>query len=190
MNAWIPPFDQAVGHSAATAGELAALNAAQIPVSFALTLVAQRLIGRRWPFVLAGVAVLSGLAGWLWAPQETRILWVAVLGAASSLVFILGLALPPLLAGRDEVAQLTGLTLSIGYSVAFFGPLLGGALLDVVRLQPAVVFVPVCAAGTMLVALGLSLPTGRFANVQAHVASPTEASTMSSGLPPPSVGHE
>lgn len=163
MNAWIPPYDQALGRSAATAGVLAALNAAQLPVSLALMVLAQRLVGRRWPFIAAGVVVLGGLAGWLWAPAATGAVWAALLGAASAFVFMLATALPPLLAEPEAVAHLTGLTLSIGYSVAFFGPLLGGSLWDVWRAQPNIVFLPVCAAGVILVALGSALPAGRFA---------------------------
>jgi CP family cyanate transporter-like MFS transporter len=46
----------------------------------------------------------------------------------SSCVFVLGIALPPLLATREEVARLTGATLSLSYTTAFLGPLVGGAL--------------------------------------------------------------
>lgn len=165
MNAWIPPYDQALGRSAATAGVLATLNAAQLPVSLALMALAQRLVGRRWPFIAAGVVVLAGLAGWLWAPPASGAVWAALLGAASAFVFMLATALPPLLAEPEAVAHLTGMTLSIGYSVAFFGPLLGGSLWDAWHAQPAIVFLPVGVAGIILVALGAALPAGRFATM-------------------------
>jgi CP family cyanate transporter-like MFS transporter len=64
MNAWIPSFNLAVGRAASTPAALAALNAAQLPVSLGLTLVAQRVAGRRWPFVLAGGAC-AGQRGWM-----------------------------------------------------------------------------------------------------------------------------
>lgn len=157
MNAWIPSFEQAVGRSAGTPASLTALNAAQIPVSFGVAAFAQRLVGRRWPFVVAGGVVLVGIAGWLMAPAASAPLWAALLGAGSSAVFVLGNALPSLLAGREGVARLTGATFSLSYSVAFVGPLLGGGLLDLTH-APPVAFAPVVVAGVVIVLLGSALP--------------------------------
>lgn len=156
-NTWIPGYDQALGRGTTTAA-LAALNAAQLPVSLAVAIFAQRITGRRWPFVLAGVAVLVGLGGWLWAPASSGPVWAAVLGGGSSAVFILGTALPSLMAPPGQVARLTGTTLGIGYSLAFVGPLLGGKLLDLTHV-PALAFAPVAAAGALTMALGAMLPT-------------------------------
>jgi CP family cyanate transporter-like MFS transporter len=63
-----------------------------------------------------------------------------------------------MLAEPEEVAHLTGATLSLGYTLAFAGPPLGGSLLDVLHL-PAVAFVPVALAGILLILLGGALPT-------------------------------
>jgi MFS transporter, CP family, cyanate transporter len=156
-NNWIPVYDQALGRATATTA-LAALNAAQLPVSLAVAIFAQRITGRRWPFVLAGAAVLVGLGGWLWAPASSGPLWAAVLGGGSSAVFILGTALPSLMATPGQVARLTGATLGIGYTLAFVGPLLGGGLLDLTHI-PAMAFAPVAAAGVLTLVLGATLPT-------------------------------
>jgi MFS transporter, CP family, cyanate transporter len=158
MNAWIPSFDQAMGRPGGTAAALAVLNAAQLPVSLTVALVARRVAGRCWPFVFAGGVVLLGLAGWIWAPAATALIWVALLGGGSSAVFILGTALPSLMGGREDVARLTGVTLGLGYTVAFVGPFLGGALLDLTH-TPAMAFAPVAAAGCVILALGSTLPT-------------------------------
>lgn len=157
MNGWIATYNSALGRQSETAITLAVLNAAQLPVSLAMTPFAQRLAGRRWPFIVAGVVCFIGLAGWLLAPPAFEPLWVALLGGSSAFVFVLGIALPPLLASRSEVARLTGQTLMLSYGVAFVGPLLGGILWDTFG-QPWLAFIPVAGAATILVVLGSLLP--------------------------------
>lgn len=157
MNGWIANYNQAQHHAALTSAALAILNAAQIPVSLAMTPFAQQLAGRRWPFVAAGCVCLVAIAGWVLTPAAIEPLWAALLGGSSAFVFVLGIALPPLLASREQVARLTGITLTISYGVAFFGPLIGGALWDLLGL-PALAFLPVALAGCALVILGALLP--------------------------------
>jgi len=89
-----------------------------------------------------------------------ELFWAALLGGSSALVFTLGIALPPLLAGPGEVARLTGITISLTYAVAFVGPIIGGQLWDLFHL-PAVAFLPVALASIMLIVLGLLLPSYR-----------------------------
>lgn len=157
MNGWIANYNRALGLDEITPVALSTLNAAQLPVSFAVTLFAQRLAGRRWPFVAAGTVCVLALAGWAVTPHALEPLWAGLLGGASACVFVLGLALPPLLAGPGEVARLTGLTLTLSYSVAFVGPLVGGGLWDAFGL-PILAFLPVAIAGCLLIILGALLP--------------------------------
>lgn len=157
MNGWIATYNQALGRQAETALALAVLNAAQLPVSLAMTPFAQRLAGRRWPFIAAGVVCAVALAGWLLAPASLEPVWAALLGGSSAFVFVLGIALPPLLAGKSEVARLTGQTLMLSYGVAFLGPLLGGSLWDTFGL-PWLAFMPVAGAAVILIVLGSLLP--------------------------------
>ncbi|HEX5506696.1 MAG TPA: MFS transporter, partial [Thermomicrobiales bacterium] len=157
MNAFIAPYDAALGQAAAAGAALTALNTAQLPVTLALTLVAQRVAGERWPFVATGVCALVGVAGWVWSPIAWQPAWAALLGGSASVTLVLGMALPPLLASREEVARLTGATLALTYIVAFFGPLIGGRLWDTLHV-PAVAFLPVAVAGLTLIVLGAMLP--------------------------------
>jgi MFS transporter, CP family, cyanate transporter len=158
MNGWIPPYNHAIGASDATALTLSVLNAIQLPVGLTVTVFAQLLAGRRWPFVLAGVVSLAAMLGWIVSPVGWQPVWAALLGAGSSFVFVLGLALPALLADRASVARLVGITLTLSYAVAFLGPLLGGALWDATRI-PQLAFVSVAVAGVLLIALGAALPS-------------------------------
>ena len=157
MNGWIAPYNQAIHHADLTSAALTILNVAQLPSSFAVTLFAQRLAGRRWPFIIAGIICIISIAGWVFTPVSLELLWAALLGGSSALVFTLGIALPPLLARAGEVARLTGITISLTYAVAFVGPLIGGQLWDIFSL-PAIAFLPIALASVMLIVLGALLP--------------------------------
>jgi CP family cyanate transporter-like MFS transporter len=158
MNAWIASYNQAMHQSNLTPLSLLVLNAAQLPASLGVTLIAQQLAGRRWPFVAAGIVCAFAITGWIFTPAMLQALWAALLGGSSALVFTLGTALPPLLASPQEVGRLTGITFSLTYAVAFVGPFAGGALWDLFHL-PAMAFVPVAAASVMLIILGALLPS-------------------------------
>ncbi len=158
MNGWIASYNQAIRYAVLTPGVLTILNAAQLPSSLAVTLFAQRLAGRRWPFITAGAICAIAIVGWIFTPAPLELLWAALLGGSSALVFTLGIALPPLLAKPGEVARLTGITISLTYAVAFVGPLIGGQLWDLFQL-PAVAFLPVALASILLIVLGALLPS-------------------------------
>ncbi|HJT58606.1 MAG TPA: MFS transporter, partial [Ktedonobacteraceae bacterium] len=134
MNGWIAPYNVAIHESALTAQALAILNAAQLPISLVVTLFAQKLAGRRMPFIIAGLICGLSIVGWTFASPALEPLWAALLGGSSAFVFTLGIALPPLLAGPHEVARLTGITISLTYAVAFVGPFVGGQLWDILHL--------------------------------------------------------
>ena len=158
MNGWIAPYNQAIHAANLTPSALTILNVAQLPSSLAVTLFAQRLAGRRWPFIIAGIICIVAIAGWVFTPAPWELFWAALLGGSSALVFTLGIALPPLLARPGEVARLTGITISLTYAVAFIGPLIGGQLWDIFHL-PAIAFLPIALASIMLIALGALLPS-------------------------------
>ncbi len=157
MNSWIASYNQAIHASNLTPLVLAVLNTAQLPASLGVTFFAQRLAGRRWPFIVSGTVCALAIVGWASTPAALEFLWAMLLGGSSALVFTLGIALPPLLAKPTEVARLTGLTLSLTYGVAFVGPLVGGRLWDVFHL-PLLAFLPVFVASLTLAILGVLLP--------------------------------
>src|SRR5260370_18653219 len=94
MNAWIPdPLAARHAHNLIPL-TLGVLNAMQLPVSLALALAADAIVGRRWPFVLAGLAAGLGVTGYILAPVETAPIWAGLAGAGASIGCILSLGLP------------------------------------------------------------------------------------------------
>lgn len=177
MNGWIAPYNSAIHASALTAAALAILNAAQLPSSLAVTLFAQRLAGRRLPFIIAGLICGLSIIGWIFASPSLEPLWAALLGGSSAFVFTLGIALPPLLARPHEVARLTGITISLTYAVAFVGPFVGGQLWDILHI-PAMAFLPIGFASLMLIILGMLLPSRARFGLEPQVKQPASTSSI------------
>lgn len=157
MNNWIATYNQALHRDSFTPLALTVLNVLQLPSSLGVTFFAQRLVGKRWPFVLAGIVCFVAILAWIFGPASLEYVCAALLGASSALVFTLGLALPALMASPARVARLAGATLSISYSTAFIGPFIGGGLWDLFGL-PALAFAPVVVACVVLVVAGVMLP--------------------------------
>ena len=61
---------------------------------------APRLLGRRAPFVAAGVLILTGLATFLLAPGRDIVVGAALIGFFTATILVLALATPPLLDRR------------------------------------------------------------------------------------------
>lgn len=173
MNNWIAPYNTAVyGAKAAALTPLAlfAINVAQLPVTIGLTPIMGRLVGRRWPLIVAGVACLIAVAGWLWTPGDLQPLWGALMGASSAGVFTFSIAMPALYGHDGAVARLTGATLMVSYTAAFVGPFIGGALWDTFQ-QPGLALAPVAVAALALLILPPLLPRWRNGKAAPRVAS-------------------
>ena len=157
MNAWIPDTLAARGQAGLTTPALGLLNFMQLPVSAAVVLAGDALVGRRWPYVLAGLLGVVGLAGFVLGPAPAIPGFAGLLGAGSSLVFILNLGLPPLLAAPREVASLSAFMFAAGYACAFFGPALGGVAWDASGIWQ-LALAPIALACAIVIGLGASLP--------------------------------
>ncbi|GLV53391.1 MFS transporter [Dictyobacter sp. S3.2.2.5] len=156
-NAWIAPYNQAVHASSLTWVSLGALNAAQLPSVLAITLFADRLAGRRMPFLICGALCLLALAGWIWTPISLEPLWAALLGGATIIIYTLTMALPALLVQQERVALWTGRMLTVGYLFSFLGPFIGGWLWDITYV-PIIAFLPLALAAGIILTFGLLLP--------------------------------
>jgi len=156
MNSWIPDTLDARHAHALIPLTLGALNAMQLPVSFWLTLRGDTMLGRRWPYVVAGVGSVIAVTGYALAPAGTAPFWAGMAGATSSLAFILNLGLPPLFT-PSEVARTSGFMFTVGYGAAFFGPALGGFAWDWSG-QFRFALLPMLVGALAMLAFGASLP--------------------------------
>ena len=157
MNGWVAPYNEALHANSMTPVALFALNAAQLPVCFALTFVAHRIEGRRWPFLISGGVALVAVTGWLVTTPSLEPLWGALIGGASAAVFTLGIALPAIYGHGAQVARLTGGSLAVSYTATFIGPYLGGVLWDTFH-TPWLAFTPVLLAALALIVASTLLP--------------------------------
>jgi len=158
MNGWVAPYNEALHASAMTPLALFALNAAQLPMCIGLTVVAQRLAGKRWPFAAAGLVSLVAITGWLITPPTLEPLWGALIGASSATAFTLAIALPAIFGHGAQIARLTGGSLAVSYTSTFIGPFIGGVLWDTFHL-PWLAFAPVLLAALALIGAALLLPS-------------------------------
>ena len=103
-NAFIPSYLQGRGEASTITAVLTALNLGQLPASFLLLAIADRVQGRLWPFVFAGVCSILSVVGFLVTSGIWLVVAGGVLGFACALAVITGLALPPTISTLDESA--------------------------------------------------------------------------------------
>jgi CP family cyanate transporter-like MFS transporter len=151
-NTFIPDFVRVAGHPGLKDAGLTALNGCQLAASFVILALGRRLVGARWPFVLAGVLLVGGALGVVLTSGPWIVLWASVIGFASALALILTLALPPLLAEEADVPRLSAGIFLIMYGSSFVGPLLGGAAWDATG-RPAAPFLVLAAGGVVMIVL-------------------------------------
>jgi MFS transporter, CP family, cyanate transporter len=131
VNGFLPALLGGRRHPELISPALTALNLGQIPTSLLLLIVADRLQGRRWPYVLCGPLMISCVVGISYSSGLATIVWSALLGATCGGALVLGLALAPLLCRHpDEVARTSASAFAISYSFAMLISLLAGAVWD------------------------------------------------------------
>lgn len=148
-NAFLPDYLHAIGRPELIAAALTALNAGQLPASFLMMLIGPRLVGRKLPFIVMALVQLVSLGALLVPLAPLMIGAAAVAGFAAAFVLILLLALPPVLAGSGEVHRLAAGMLSLGYTMTFLVPWLGGAVWDATHRTEAALLPG--AAGALIV---------------------------------------
>jgi CP family cyanate transporter-like MFS transporter len=151
-NTFIPDFVRVTGHPGLKDAGLTALNGCQLAASFVILALGRRLVGARWPFLLAALLIVAGALGVVLTTGPWIVLWASVIGFASALALILTLALPPLLAAEADVPRLSAGIFLIMYASSFVGPLLGGAAWDATG-RPAAPFLVLAAGGAAMIVL-------------------------------------
>jgi CP family cyanate transporter-like MFS transporter len=159
MDTWIPVY---FSHLGRTDGPLAltVLTVAQLPSAVALMIWGRSLAGRPAALAGSGLVAVVALVAWFVAPASWDVVLAGVVGAASSAIFILGLSLPSLVMQGRHVAAISGIVLTVSYTLAFVGPFLGGVLWDSTHVAQTA-FAPILAGAAMVTALGALMPDYR-----------------------------
>ncbi len=159
-NAFIPDFLQHTGRAGLIAPALTALNAGQIPSAFAIAALPDTLLTRRTAYLIPGLLLGGGVIALVGSPGFGPVVVAAVLGFLSAWIFVLALALPPLLAEPGEVHRLSAAMFTLTYVCSFSAPVLGGAAWDLSRYAP-LAFLPALLACGLVAAMaaGLRLPS-------------------------------
>jgi CP family cyanate transporter-like MFS transporter len=159
LNAFIPDYLRSTHHPELITPSLTCLNLFQLPASFLVGGFSHLLLGRRWPFVATGLLTLAATTAFIALQGIGQAIAVGVVGYAAAQVFMLVLALPPLMTRADDVHRLTAGITTIQYATGFLAPVVAGALWDITGSNTSVYLMVVAAAIVQtVVPLGLRLP--------------------------------
>ena len=151
-NAFLPGHLTAAGRPDLISAALTALNFGQLPASFALLVVADRLVRRAWPFIVCGGLMLLCLAGVVMTASPWTVAYAGALGFLGAGVFTLALALPPLLSAPADLARVSAAIFAICYSEALLVSVLSGAAWDL-GASPRFAFLPMALSALPLLFL-------------------------------------
>jgi MFS transporter, CP family, cyanate transporter len=141
-NAFIPSYLTSAGRADLVGPALTALNFAQLPASFLLLGVAQRLERRAWPLIVLGIAMLVALAGIAMTASGWTVAFAAALGFFGAATLALGLTLPAVLSAPEDVARTSAAMFTVSYAVAMLFSVLSGAAWDLAG-DPRWAFLPI-----------------------------------------------
>ena len=131
VNGFLPAYLNGNGRPDLVSAALTALNLSQLPTSFLLLLIADRLQGKRWPYLLFGFLFILAVIGIMNSASYWTVLWAGLVGFTCGAALVLGLALAPLLCGNpDEVARTSAAAFAISYGFAMLISFLSGAAWD------------------------------------------------------------
>ena len=151
-NAFLPGHLTAAGRPDLISAALTALNFGQLPASFALLVVADRLVRRAWPFIVCGGLMLLCLAGVVMTASPWTVAYAGALGFLGAGVFTLALALPPLLSAPADLARVSAAIFAICYSEALLVSVLSGGAWDL-GASPRFAFLPMALSALPLLFL-------------------------------------
>ena len=131
VNGFLPAYLSENGRPELVSAALTALNLTQLPTSFLLLLIADRLQGKQWPYLLFGFFYVVAVIGIMSSASYWTVLWAGLVGFTCGAALVLGLALAPLLCSDpDEVARTSAAAFAISYGFAMLISFLSGAAWD------------------------------------------------------------
>jgi CP family cyanate transporter-like MFS transporter len=155
-NFFLPDYLHHTGRPEMVGRALTALNLYQLPSSILLLLFAEKLTHWNVSYVASGVLLFLSLLGVVFAPGGWVIFFTGIFGFVNAAIFILILALPPLLTEPQDVHRVSAGMFTISYSCAVAIPIVSGFLWDITRV-PIMVFLPIGLCSLIIIALSLKL---------------------------------
>jgi MFS transporter, CP family, cyanate transporter len=153
-NAFLGDYLASQGKAELLGAALGWLNGAQIVAPIILLLMANRLQGRAWPFLLFGPVLLAAFLGLIFGHSAVVILVCAgLIGFTTAITLTATLALPPLLSSAADLARTSAGMFTVSYTTAIIIPTISGALWDTTG-RPWTAFVPLCICAVTLTVFG------------------------------------
>jgi len=140
-NAFLPDYLAFVGRPEQTLHALGGFNLMPLFASLAMIFVAHKFARKAWPFLVAALVMLAGLAGVLWVDPTWIFFSTGIIGFGNVFSLILAFALPAQLCPPEDVPRVSAGMFMISYSCAVVAMVLGGLSWDL--------------TGTPYIALGL-----------------------------------
>ena len=151
-NAFLPDLVTAAGRPDLVSSALTAINVGQLPASFLMLPLADRLVKRPWSYVVTGLLATFCVVAMLLARGYWVVFWAGALGFIGAVTLIMALALPSILGAADNVHRTTAGMFTVSYSCAMAMSVLVGWLWDVTH-RPVVGFAPIALCGLVIAAL-------------------------------------
>jgi CP family cyanate transporter-like MFS transporter len=151
-NGFLPDYVVATGRPDLVSSALTALNVGQLPASFLMLPLAERLVTRPWAYAATGTLSFLSVTAMMLTKGLWIVFWSGVLGFTGAVTLIMALALPSILSAADDVHRSTAGMFTISYSFAMVLSIFVGWLWDFTHL-PIVAFAPIALSGLVIVAL-------------------------------------
>jgi MFS transporter, CP family, cyanate transporter len=155
-SAFLPPYLRSLGRDDLVQPALTAMNFCQLPASLLIAAAAKRLELRAWPYICAGTGLTVSVIGLVFIPGAWTVFWAGLLGFSVAAGLILGLSLPPLLAGPADVGRMSAAMFTLSYAMAVVISFLCGAISDLTG-SPGWAFAPIGLYTLTLIASALAL---------------------------------
>lgn len=148
-NGFLPGHLTDAGRPDLIGSALTALNFGQLPASFALLGIVDKLERRAWPFMVCGALMLLCVVGIAVTANLWTVVFAGMLGFLGAFVMTLGFALPALLSSPSEMARMSAAMFTVSYSGALVVSVLSGAAWDLSG-RPAFAFLPIALSALPL----------------------------------------
>jgi MFS transporter, CP family, cyanate transporter len=148
-NGFLPGHLTDAGRPDLIGSALTALNFGQLPASFALLGIVDKLERRAWPFMLCGALMFVCVVGIAVTANLWTVFFAGMLGFLGAFVMTLGFALPALLSSPSEMARMSAAMFTVSYSGALGVSVLSGAAWDLAG-SPAFAFLPIALSALPL----------------------------------------